>query len=294
MHHTHGIATTADLEAAGISRGRLRGMPEYERMAQGHYALPGARRDFWLWAALALSIAGEDGRLTSDSALYVHRIVDQPPLLVRVVVPEGKGSRKERDFDVRRSSHLPVDVATKHRLRTADVAYAITDYGRDATDAALALAISRALGKRLTTLAAIEAIADERGSFPGSRRLRRVLEDFDGKATHSKRERLLRRELVRLGVPIHPEPLPIRDGSGRVIREADIAIPDVLLDVEVDGPHHFDPRQQDADRRHDRQMAAISWAVVRYTIYEIDDDVARVAREIHRLYQQRLGTANAG
>lgn len=293
MHHLHGVTTAHALDQAGISKDRLAGMPEYPRIARGHYALPGARRDFWFYAAAAQSIAGDDSRLTADAALYAYRVIADAPRRIRVAVPEGKGSRKERDFDVRRSSHLPGSVEMRHGLRCVGVDYAITDYARDVRDGALALAISRALALRLTTLPRLTAAADERGSFPGSARLRRVLGDFGGEATHSKRERALRAELRRRGVEVHPEPLDVTDASGRTVGQADIAIPELRLDIEVDGPHHDDPGQQAADRRRDRNMAAIGWAVVRFSIYEIDEDVAAVVDQIMRLIDSRRQMSDA-
>ncbi|WP_108665194.1 DUF559 domain-containing protein [Euzebya rosea] len=288
MHHLHGVATLAQLAAAGITKDRLIRMPEYERLAKGHYALPGARRDFWFHAALAQSVAGEDSRLTSDCALHAYRVLKDPPARLRVVVPEGKGSRKRRGFDVRRSSHLPEGVVVRHGVRLVPVAYAITDYARDASDRGVAFAISQALALRLTTLNEIGALVQERGQFPGSARMRRVLADFADAESHSRRERSLRRELLRLGVPIVDGSHDIRDEHGRTVAQADVAIPLVRLNAEIDGPHHFDPAQQDRDRRRDRTLKALDWDVVRYLYYEIDEDVERVAREIADLYHRRL------
>ncbi|MEO2105548.1 MAG: DUF559 domain-containing protein [Actinomycetota bacterium] len=288
MQHLHGVATLAQLAQAGISKDRLSRMPEYERCAKGHYALPGARRDFWFHAALAQSIAGEDSRLTSDSALYACKVLKDAPARLRVVVNEGKGSRKKRGFDVRRSSHLPEAVVTRHGIRAVPVAYALTDYARDASDRGVAFAISSALGLRLTTLEEIAATVDDRGQFPGSARIRRVLADFGDAESHSRRERSLRRELLRLGVPIVDGSHDILDERGRTVAQADVAVPAVRLNAEVDGPHHFDPAQQASDRRRDRNLKAIDWDVVRYLYYEIDEDVERVAREIADLYHRRL------
>lgn len=287
MHHLHGVMTPQALEKAGISKDRLPRMPEYEHLARGHYALPGARRDFWFYAALALSIAGGDSRLTADAVLYATKVLTDAPTLIQLTVPEGKGSRKQRGFDVRRSSHLPDSVVMRNSLRCVPVEYALTDHARDVRDGALALAISRALALRLTTIAQLTSAVDTRGTFPGSARLRRVLKDFEGTDSHSKRERKLRRELRRRGVAMHPEPMDIKDASGRTIGQADIAIIDFRLDIEVDGPHHDDPAQQRADRRRDRELASLGWTVVRFSIFEIDDDVAAVAHQIVRLIETR-------
>ncbi|WP_341251371.1 type IV toxin-antitoxin system AbiEi family antitoxin domain-containing protein [Euzebya pacifica] len=294
MHHLHGVITLAQLEAAGISERRLERMPEYERVARGHYAMPGARRDFWFAAALALSVAGEDSRLTGGSALHVAQVLKAPQTgRIQVVVPEGKGSRKRVGFDVRRSSHLPDAIESRFGVRTVPVPYALTDHARDVADAGVAYALSQAMGLRRATLEDVRAVVDERGQFPGSARVRRVLDDFDGVESHSKRERRLRRALVKLGVPIADGVYDILDERGQTVAQADIALVAALLDVEVDGPHHLDPLQQARDRVRDRGLAALDWHVVRYMYWEIDEDVDRVAREIADLYRRRLARAAA-
>ncbi|WP_370324417.1 endonuclease domain-containing protein [Euzebya sp.] len=288
MHHLHGVVTALELHRNGITKDVLPNRPEYEGVGKGTYALPGARRDFWFQSAVALTIAGDDAMLTGEAALYALGVLPRPPGHIEVAVPEGKGSRKERDFEVRRSSHMPEHAVVRHRIRCVPVDYALCDYSYKNPDGAVAHAISRALAGRLTTLAAITATADERGKFPGSARLRRVLADFGGNASHSKRERNLRRALRQLDVPIHPEPYPIRDRTGRIIAQADIAILEVKLDVEVDGPHHLDPDQQAKDRRRDRAVKPEEWSTVRYLIYDIDEDVQAVAREIADMYHAML------
>ena len=294
MQHLHGVITLAQLESAGISERRLERMPEYQRVARGHYAMPGARRDFWFHAALALSVAGEDARLTGASALYVAQVLKTVPTgRIQVVVPEGKGSRKRAGFNVRRSSHLPESAVYRFGMRTVPVPYAVTDHARDEVDAGVAYALSQAMSLRHATLEEVRAVVDERGQFPGSARIRRVLDDFEGVESHSKRERRLRRALTRLGLPISDGVYKIRDDRRRIVAQADIALATVLLDVEVDGPHHLDPQQQAKDRIRDRGLAALDWFVVRYMYWEIDEDVDRVAHEIADLYHRRLAQAAA-
>ncbi|MGI9017809.1 MAG: DUF559 domain-containing protein [Euzebya sp.] len=295
MDHLHGVTTAQALLDEGLTADRLSRLPEFDRLARGYYALPGARRDFWFQAAAAQMIAGSDSRLTSGSCLFALGALDRQPRPVEVVVPEGKGSRKQRGFDVRRSSHLPSDVTVRHGIRLVHPSYAVGDYARKASDSNVAFAISQILARRLATLDSIANMAELRGSFPGSARLRRVLRDFDGEATHSRRERVLRRELRKLGVVLHPEPLDITDESGLTVGQADIAILDVRLDVEVDGPHHLIPAQQFADRKRDRGLKVLDWDVVRFLIYEIDEDPVRVAREIadlvNRLRERKQAAA---
>lgn len=286
MDHFHGVVTSTALRDAGISEKRLRRMPEYERLAPGCYAMPGARRDFMFQAAWALTVAGEDASLTGDSCLHVLNVLDQIPRRVDVAVREGKGSRKRAGFAVRRSSHYPEPILVRHGLRLTPAAYAIGDFARDASDKAVAFAITRLLGKRLTTLDEIAAVADDRGSFPGSARLRRVLRAFGGKTSHSVTERQLKKGLAEIGIHAAAAPLNLYSPDGRWLGEADIPIMDIQLDVEVDGLHHLLPAQQAKDRHRDRGLKGIDWDVVRYMCYEVDEDLEGVVRQIANLVRK--------
>lgn len=56
--------------------------------------------------------------------------------------------------------------------------------------------------------------------------------------------------------------------------EADIAIPLIRLDIEIDGPHHDEPAQRAADRYRDARMRRVVWTVRRYPVAMLDDDDA--------------------
>lgn len=245
--------------------------------------MPGARHDFRFWGALALSVAGEESCLTSESCLHLLGVLGHVPKRAQVVVPEAQGSRKRARFEVRRSSHFPAAMIVRDGLRLAPPAYAIGDFARDASDKAVAFAITRLLGKHLATLEQIAAVADERGSFPGSARLRRVLKAFAGKSSHSGTERTLKKALAEIGIHAADEPLDLYGPDGRWLGQADIPIMDIRLDVEVDGPHHLLPEQQAKDRRRDRDFKGIDWSVVRYLSYEVNEDLTSVVRQVKSL-----------
>lgn len=268
-------------------------MPGYDKLGHGLVGLPGARRDFWFHAAAALLAAGDDAMLTGASALYALGVLQHPPRVIDVAVPEGKGSRKRRGFRVRRGSHLGDQPVLVKQLRTVPLPYAVGDYARDAKDDAVAHALSRGMAFDRFGLDEVVAVTDERGQFPGSARLRRVLRDFDGVETHSKRERKLAGALAKRGVKLHDGPLRLRNKAGRVIAKTDLAVMDVRLDIEVDGPHHFLPEQQRKDRIRDRDMLAIGWHVIRFSVYEIDADVERVADRIVSLIERLRAGASA-
>jgi hypothetical protein len=64
----------------------------------------------------------------------------------------------------------------------------------------------------------------------------------------------------------------------RPVAEADIAITLLLLDIEVDGPHHDEPEQQRLDRIRDDRLLALGWTVRRYRAALVTEDEARFRR----------------
>ena len=108
------------------------------------------------------------------------------------------------------------------------------------------------------------------------RLLRACAEELRPGFSHSGTEEVARRiaasVCAELGLRLHPSPYDIVDADGRVLGEADLAVPDIRFDGEVDGPHHDSPSQQRHDRRRDRNVRGIDWVVERYPTSMIDDD----------------------
>ncbi len=106
--------------------------------------------------------------------------------------------------------------------------------------------------------------------------LRACAEELRPGFSHSRTEDVARRiassVCAELGLRLHPTPYDIVDDSGRILGEADLAIPDIRFDGEIDGPHHESPSQQRHDRRRDRNVRRIDWVVERYPTRMIDDD----------------------
>lgn len=125
-------------------------------------------------------------------------------------------------------------------------------------------ALRRDHGVTWKQLAAILELHSKRGRT-GCGALRRHLERYAGVAgiPDSTLEQLFLDDLLDAGypVPVCQHPVP---GPGGVIYRIDFAYPDVLVAVEVDGPHHrLDPVQA-RDRRRDAYLRSLGWEVLRF------------------------------
>lgn len=81
-------------------------------------------------------------------------------------------------------------------------------------------------------------------------------------------ERKLHDRLRERGLVTVPQ-FPI---AGRFL---DLAVPEVRLDIEVDGEHHLgaDGRRRAADRWRDLQLSGLGWKVMRFWVYQLREDL---------------------
>jgi hypothetical protein len=98
--------------------------------------------------------------------------------------------------------------------------------------------------------------------------------------------------LVSAGFPAPERQFPVVV-SGR-LRYLDAADPVLRIAYEVDGLHHGDLAQRDADNDRDLALAAEGWETVRLTTFRIRRDPERLHRAITLLRAQRQRLAAAG
>lgn len=128
--------------------------------------------------------------------------------------------------------------------------------------------IDAALQRGLFSVAVLQQAAAERGTDPGSRRIRAAIALADGRA-ESPAESLARLVLQ----PVIPSLVPqvrIRDGGGRVVARADLGDEDVRLAVETDGRRwHAGEQMAARDHRRDRRTGALGWTTERVVWWEL-------------------------
>lgn len=148
-------------------------------------------------------------------------------------------------------------------------------------------ALRRDHGVSWKQLVAILELHSKRGRI-GCGALRRYIEryaDVDG-IPDSTLEQLFLDDLLDAGFPApvcqHPVPGP----RGTVYR-IDFAYPEVLVAVEVDGPHHrLDPVRA-RDRRRDAYLRSLGWEVLRFDEESVTYTPGAALRRIRRTLQDR-------
>jgi hypothetical protein len=98
--------------------------------------------------------------------------------------------------------------------------------------------------------------------------------------------------LVAAGFPRPLRQFPVLAG-GR-LRYLDLADPVLHIAYEVDGLHHGDLAQRDADNERDLVLAAEGWDTVRLTTFRVRRDPGRLRDAIVRLRERRQAMADAG
>jgi hypothetical protein len=209
--------------------------------------------------------------VTGLSALWLHGIGPKTSThSIRLARPVGSAARSTSNI---RIGQWTGDVVWIGGLPVVDVAQAFMDAAAgDGEMSAMALHhqltkfIATADGQRKVTLEALEGRVAAVSRFVGAPALRRAIDDLKGELSHSATEKkgrgTIARVAARYGLQSHPRPFAVTV-QGRTIGEADIAILQICLDFEIDGPHHLLPTQRDKDQLRDRRMRRAGWEVER-------------------------------
>jgi hypothetical protein len=183
-------------------------------------------------------------------------------------------------------------------VRSVDGLQTLVDLAAVLDDAVWEQALESALRKKLTTIAAVEALLPTLGAsrVPGAARIRRVLKRRPPGAAPT--ESLLETLMVQLArlVPGLGDPVrqyTVRDEHDQFIARVDLAWPSIGLFIELDGQQHRDQPLYDA-RRETAVVAATGWLPGRFTWAEVARYPRSTTRRLEALAAQaRLRSAGA-
>ena len=231
------------------------------------------------------------------SALWLHGIAPKPSKHhLRLTRPAGTAARSLASVRIGKWSGNLVWI---DGLPVVDVPQAFMDVAardKDTTPIAhhhqLTKLIATADAKRKTTIKALEARMGQVPRFVGAAALRKAIADLKDELSHSGTEAKARREVARIlakyELRLHPRPFSVAL-HGRIVGEADLAVVEICLDIEVDGPHHLLPPQREKDQLRDRWMRRAGWEVERFPTELIDLRPVTFAARVEECIRFRLG-----
>jgi hypothetical protein len=249
------------------------------------------------YEAMVYAALGAGQAVCGRSALWLHGITSAPRRSWVRVPNKSAGSSSRKDALVRYGPCQGA-IVWLEGLPVVAVEQAFMDVpgGRDHQSALwlhhdLCKLIATAIAKRLTTLEDLQKVMEAGPRFVGVAALRRVLQDLRGELPHSDTERKARRIATEVlavhDLQLQPRPHTV-EVSGRPIGEADLPVLAILLDIEIDGPHHRLAEQQEKDRLRDRRMRRAGWEIERFPTELIDLSPQRFRAELDECVRARL------
>lgn len=291
-----GLATAADLRAAGVTRStlsRARAAGEVARVHRGVYscaALPdwpmftvgreGPDPSFVQRVRAALLALGEAATAAGLTAACLRGwgLLHEPPRVVEVVVPNGRRKRARlagvRSLQRRRTARQALLVRPGEApLWVTDAVTTVLDGIRQLKPKEAVVLVDSALRSGQVTLAELQAAARQLRGVRHARRVHRALQLCDPESG-SVLESVLRLELVEAGGTRFGTQRLVRDSGGRYILRVDFCFEQQRLVVEADGARwHPEPHR---DRLLDNRLVAAGWRVLRFTWTEVVHDPAAV------------------
>lgn len=291
--NTRGFGRRSTARSAGVSDAA------FSRHAK-QIGLESWRRDIWVPAGAQLTheqqidatmeVLDDDVLITAASGLYLDGILTTAPAEVELLLAAGRHLRQWPSTCFHRSTTFG-DVRAHYTggRRIAAVPRCFADHSAHVSVNELCRDIATALRPRRCTLGTIAMELQARRRFPGRGRLRLPLGRLEEEVTHSSDERLARRVLRADGLRFHHEPMVV-EGSSGPIAEIDIAFPDLMLGIEIDGPQHLLPDVAAADRQRDRALARLGWRIERFFWFEVEERQAWFVAEVKRAVAEQAAT----
>jgi very-short-patch-repair endonuclease/predicted transcriptional regulator of viral defense system len=284
----HGVITTDQLRATGLSDSAIRDRTRAGRLHRHHlgvYSLlpslpsPEARM---LAAVLA---CGPAAVLSHRWALVLWAICEPRPGPIDVTTSTRRGKGDPR-IGAHRSRNLPApDVTRRHGIPVTTVHRSLLDYAATAGELDLQRAVDEATYLRLLHRRSLVALLDERRGVRGARALRRAIKaDRPPARTRSELERRFLELITGAGLeqPLVNHRIRTPDGTF----EVDFCWPRRRLIIETDGYRAHGPeRRFNSDRDRDQCLGSVGWHVYRFYPDQVferpEQTVERVAALLH-------------
>jgi len=263
------LVTTAQARAAGVHGGglaRLVDVAALEPIAPRLYGRAGVPATWRRTMVGALLRAGPHAAASHRSCARLLRIPTYEAAAAEITVASKRGFAHpgvvvHQSRDLARVPLHDVDgIRCTPPLRLAVDIGAVLGPRAHAT---VIRELRRSHGATWRQLAAVLRLHSRKGR-DGCGLLRAHLERYSGMdgIPDSTLEQLLLDHLIDAAFPLPTCQHEVPSGGERPYR-IDFAYPDVLLAIEIDGPHHRLPEVMARDRRRDAHLESLGWRVIR-------------------------------
>ena len=303
-----GVASSAQLQAAGVSRSQLHRAAACGQVARllprvyGLAPLPAwppvlvrdgvADPQHLLHVHAVLLCAGPGACAGGRTAAAVRGwgLLDEPVGEVDLLVPHGRSRLRVRRGRVRQRRGLAAELIVPAPglpvLRVLDPVDTVLDCCASLPLVAAVVVLDSALRARAVTLDQVRAALREPGRARRRQRVLRVLQLCDPEAG-SVLESVLRVRFHLAGLTGWTTQRVVRDDRGRHVLRADFCFEAARVVVEVDGSRWHQDRAR--DQGTDNALAACGWRVLRFTWAQVVHDPARVLEQVRRAIEATPG-----
>jgi hypothetical protein len=291
-----GVLTSSQAYEGGMTTVMIRRRLElgrWQRLQTGVYAVfsgpPG--RSTILWGAVLR--AGPGAMLSHYTAAEVSGLSDRPSPLIHITVPGDRYVGRIRGLVVRRSGRAAQarhPVLLPPRTRVEETVLDLAGMAGTLDDACGW--ITRAVGRRLTTQARLQAAMELRARLRWRGQLTEAL-TTEWAGVHSSLEyRYLRNVERPHGLPRGARQAPARRAGGAIYR--DVLYEQYAVAVELDGRAAHPGDQRWLDIQRDNAAAADGILTLRYGWFDVSERPCEVAAQVARVLRRRGYTGARG
>jgi hypothetical protein len=286
----HGVFTFRQALACGFAPRTIRdrvAAGRWERLHHRVYRVRGSVRTFEQRTMARVLACGPGAAAFRRTAGALFEIEGVERNIVEVAVGRSRNPKLAyrctslRDRDITTIGVIPV---TKPERTIIDLASALdVAHLEDALDDVIrrGLVRPRELEARLRQM-------PRRGSVGLGVLFKLVCTRTAANVAGSGRENVVRRALMRAGLPEPIRQHRIFDDDGRFVARPDLSYPDKRLYIEYDGGHHESVRQRVADLDRQNRLTALGWRPLRFTKEALRGSMASLV-EIVRTSWNRSG-----
>lgn len=239
-----------------------------------------------VWAALLF--AGSGAAACCTTALWLHRVLDEPPDITHVSIPHSRRVAAPPSLRIHRRRALDRPRAPVHptasppRLRLEE---ALLDECGTRSEAETVSLVLKAIQRRLTTAERINRVLESRAIQPRRWLIRDVLAEAEVGVASPLELAFRRRVEVPHGLPEGARNLVELVGGRR--RYRDVEYSEWKLIVELDGHESHPPDEAFRDMRRDNEVAVTDRRSLRYGWRDVIGKPCAAAAQVGLVLQAR-------